>query len=136
MPLKTSNDELPVLNLTPMIDVVFLLIIFFMVGTKFAEEERKLDLQVPAVGAAAPSLTSAKKRIVSVLRDGSVLLDDRNMTVPQLTNELRQARRASPHLGITIRGDAEGSFQNVAAVMSACKSAGVRDMAVSVRLAR
>ena len=135
MPLKTSNDELPVLNLTPMIDVVFLLIIFFMVGTKFAEEERKLDLQVPSVGAAAPSLT-ARKRIVSVLRDGSVLLDDRALSVPQLTNELRQARQTSPNMGITIRGDAEGSFQNVAAVLSACKSAGVRNMAVSVRLAR
>ena len=136
MPLKTSNDELPVLNLTPMIDVVFLLIIFFMVGTKFAEEERKLDLQVPSVGAAAPSLTSARKHIVSVLRDGSVLLDDRSLSVPQLTSELRQARQTSPNLGITIRGDAEGSFQNVAAVLSACKSAGVRDLAVSVRLAR
>jgi len=37
MPLKTQQDEQPTLNLTPMIDVVFLLIIFFMVATKFDE---------------------------------------------------------------------------------------------------
>ncbi len=48
MPLKTHQDEQPTLNLTPMIDIVFLLIIFFMVGTKFAEWENKLALKVPA----------------------------------------------------------------------------------------
>ena len=49
MPLKTHPDEQPALNLTPMIDIVFLLIIFFMVGTKFAEWESKLTLKVPQV---------------------------------------------------------------------------------------
>jgi len=49
MPLKTHQDELPELNLTPMIDVVFLLIIFFMVGTKFADMERNVELKVPRV---------------------------------------------------------------------------------------
>ena len=49
MPLKTHLDEQPTLNLTPMIDIVFLLIIFFMVGTKFTELERKIALQVPEV---------------------------------------------------------------------------------------
>ena len=50
MPLKTHQDEQPTLNLTPMIDIVFLLIIFFMVGTKFAEMERTVQLEVPKVG--------------------------------------------------------------------------------------
>jgi biopolymer transport protein ExbD len=50
MPLKTHVDEQPTLNLTPMIDIVFLLIIFFMVGTKFTELERKMALEVPQVG--------------------------------------------------------------------------------------
>lgn len=53
MPLKTHTDEQPSLNLTSMIDVVFLLIIFFMVGTKFTELERKIGLQVPEVNDSA-----------------------------------------------------------------------------------
>ena len=44
MPLKIHIDEQPSLNMTPMIDIVFLLIIFFMVGTKFTELERKIGL--------------------------------------------------------------------------------------------
>lgn len=43
MPLKIQTEELPALNLTPMIDVVFLLIIFFMAASKFAEVEADID---------------------------------------------------------------------------------------------
>jgi hypothetical protein len=44
VPLKTHKDDLPAINLTPMIDIVFNLIIFFMVSTRFTELERKVDL--------------------------------------------------------------------------------------------
>ena len=57
MPLKTQQDEVPTLNLTPMIDVLFLLIIFFMAGTKFTDWESRLNLKLPQVsqdGALAP----------------------------------------------------------------------------------
>ena len=50
MPLKTTrDDEMVSINLTPMIDIVFQLIIFFMAGTKFTELERSIGLQVPQV---------------------------------------------------------------------------------------
>ncbi len=55
MPLKTSSlEELPSLNLTSMIDVVFLLIIFFMVGTQFTSSERQINLQLANVGELKP----------------------------------------------------------------------------------
>ena len=49
MPIKTYQEPEPTLNLTPMIDIVFLLIIFFMVGTEFTEMERQIELDLPAV---------------------------------------------------------------------------------------
>ncbi len=45
MPLKTLQDEEPTLNMTPLIDVVFMLIIFFMVGTKFSEWESNTHIE-------------------------------------------------------------------------------------------
>ena len=136
MPLKTHQDEQPTLNLTPMIDIVFLLIIFFMVGTKFAEWESKLALKVPQVkqtGALAPA---PDKRVVNVYRDGQVALDREFMSLDELTNRLASARRQYDDLGVIVRGDAEGSFQNVADVLGACREAGITDMGISVRLAR
>ena len=55
MPLKTQLDDAPSLNMTPMIDCVFLLLIFFMLGTKFADPERNIRLRVPEVADATVS---------------------------------------------------------------------------------
>jgi hypothetical protein len=49
MPLKTSQEELPSINLTSMIDVLFLLIIFFMVGTRFSENDTSIEVNLPKV---------------------------------------------------------------------------------------
>jgi biopolymer transport protein ExbD len=135
MPLKTYQDEQPTLNLTPMIDVVFLLIIFFMVGTRFADNERKIKLELPVVGQVAALSSAPQQRIVHVLEDGNVKLEDRAVTLDQLTGELRSAKKQYADLSIEVRGDANGRFQNVAAVMAACRSAGIEDMAISVRIA-
>ena len=59
MPIKTHADEDPMLNVTSMIDVILVLTIFFMVATKFRDDERKLDLKVPVVSNEAPLLDRA-----------------------------------------------------------------------------
>ena len=133
MPLRTHHDELPELNLTPMIDIVFLLIIFFMVGTKFAEMERNVRLEVPRVSQMGTLTAAPDKRIISVYRDGSILLDRENVSLAELTSQLRSVARQYPDLGVIVRGDAEGCFQNVASVLTACREAGIRDLGISVR---
>jgi biopolymer transport protein ExbD len=136
MPLKTQLDEQPALNLTPMIDVVFLLIIFFMVGTKFTDLERNLALKVPQVSDAQPLAPAPQKRIVSVFSDGGITLDREAVSLDQLRERLAAARSQYDGLGVIVRGDAEGAFQNVASVLSAIRQAGIADMGISVRLAR
>jgi biopolymer transport protein ExbD len=134
MPLKRPLDEMPAMNMTPMIDVVFNLIIFFMVGTQFADPERQIGLRVPQV-AEHGALTVAKAwRTVNVHRNGTVVFGERLVTLAELTAQLAAARFAQPELGVLIRGDARGEFQHVAAVLNACKQAGVQELSISVRL--
>jgi len=135
MPLKTHLDEQPSLNMTPMIDIVFLLIIFFMVGTKFAEMERKIGLQVPTVSNVGALTAAPEKRVVNIYRDGTITLDRDAVTLDQLTERLAAAHDEYSNLGVLIRGDAAGQFQQVAEVLTACKRAGVGDLGISVRLA-
>jgi len=134
MPLKTHADEQPTLNLTPMIDIVFLLIIFFMVGTKFSELERKIGLRVPEV-AKVEALTSAPDpKIVNVYRDGRVTLDRTPVRdLDELTERLAAARSQYSELGVLVRGDANGQFQHIAEVLNACKQADVRELGIAVR---
>jgi len=134
MPLKTHRDEKPALNLTAMLDVMFLLIIFFMLGTRFADAERRIALRVPEVvdrGALDPA---AERKTVNVYRDGTITLDQRAVSLEQLRASLAATRGRQRSLGVLVRGDAQGQFQQIAAVLGACKQAGISELGISVRL--
>jgi biopolymer transport protein ExbD len=135
MPLKTHQDDVPAINLTPMIDIVFNLIIFFMVSTRFTEIEQKVDVSVPQVSDVSTLSEVPKSRAINVYRDGAVTLDGQNVTMSELANRLAADYRQRQDLGIVVRGDADASFQNVAAVITTCKQAGISEMGISVRLA-
>ncbi len=135
MPLKTHLDEEPTLNLTAMLDVMFLLIIFFMLGTRFIDDERKIGLRVPEVVDRGTLTAAPARREVNVYRDGAITLDKETVTLDQLTTRLASARRQYSDLGVLVRGDARGEFQNVAAVLTACKQAGIQDLGITVRSA-
>ncbi len=135
MPIKINQDEKPAINLTPMIDIVFLLVIFFMVGTKFSEVEQQLELTVPEVSGTATAVPAVQRHVVAIFKDGTVSLDGELMDLLQLEAELKSETERGDQVNVVIRGDAEGAFQNVATVLSVCRNAGVSDLGVSVRLA-
>ena len=135
MALKTHFDETPNVNLTPMIDIVFLLIIFFMVGTKFTELERQLQLELPQIATADRPTPQPVQRVINVYRDGRVALEQDVLSLDQLIVKLTSARAQHAQLGVVVRGDADGPLQNVATVLGACRKAGISDLGISVRLA-
>ena len=134
MPLKTHMDEQPTLNLTPMIDITFLIVIFFLVGTQFRNDEKQFDVNVPQVATAGAMTPAPDKKIVNVGRDGTLTLDRQVVTLEQLTARLAQAREEYADLGVVVRGDAHGEFQNVASALSAVRQAGISEMGIAVRL--
>ena len=136
MPLRTHRDEQPMLNMTPMIDIVFLLIIFFMVGTEFSNLERNIDLQPPTVSDASALTPPPDHRIVNVYRDGRIVLDREGVSLEELTNRLTNARSQYKDLGVQVRGDAASTLQTVTEVLTACRQAGITEMGISVRIAR
>ncbi len=80
MAIKINRDDETSINLTPLIDIVFLLIIFFMVGSRFTElneAERNIPLQVPQVSDARALTAPPQKRIINVMQDGRVLAGSR-----------------------------------------------------------
>lgn len=139
MPLRVQRDEQPSVNLTPMIDIVFLLIIFFMVGTKFSElseAERNIALNVPQVESAGALTAAPKKRVINVFEDGKITLDDNAVSLEELATQLTDAKKQYKALGVIVRGDGEAFYQRVADVLAACNSAKISDLGISVRVAR
>jgi biopolymer transport protein ExbD len=133
MPIKTHIDEQPSLNLTAMLDVMFLLIIFFMLGTRFVGDERKITLSVPKV-ADKGSLPAAQQRcVVNVYLDGTIALDGQTVGIDELTAKLRAIRRQNGDVGVLVRGDGNDKYQRMVLVLNACKQAGVKNLGISVR---
>ena len=91
MPLKTSHDEMPSINLTPMLDIVFNLIIFFMVGSRFTDLENSIDLKVPEVSTTAPLSEAPEKRVINVFSDGRIVLDRQDVSITELVDQLSTA---------------------------------------------
>jgi biopolymer transport protein ExbD len=136
MPLKLHrDDEMPALNLTSMIDVLFLLIIFFMVATKFDEMERNISVAVPQVAQAGEDTPPPRPLIVSVTADGRFKLDGKPVTETELTKKLAAARTPLTEPTVVIHGDAKCPFQHVASALGACRQAGVSELGITVRIA-
>ena len=135
MPLKLHHEEVPALNLTPMIDVLFLLIIFFMAATNFGEPEHNIEVAVPEVSEAGESAAPREPLVVTVFADGRFALDDQPLTLEELVAQLTAARGRLGSPSVIIRGDAACAFQQVASALSACQEAGISELGITVRVA-
>ncbi len=131
MPLKTSTaEELPSVNLTPMIDVVFLLIIFFMVGTQFTNDERQIDIQLPGAHNLNAMISTPDRREVIITSDGIAHLDGQPVSISQLTERLSDLRLRYPDLTVAVRADGDAMQKHVVPVYGAIQSAGISHTAV------
>jgi biopolymer transport protein ExbD len=135
MPLKTSQvEELPGLNLTSMIDVVFLLLIFFMVATKFSESQQPIGVKLSG-GAGLQALVAAPdQRNVNVARDGSLTLDGQPVSLNELTDRVRSMHAQYPGLVVGVNGDPEASHQTVMTAMRAVTNAANVEVRVGVKM--
>lgn len=119
-----------------MIDVVFLLVIFFMVGAKFSQQEGRIPVNVPGVGSPSAMVRGPDKRIVEVTRDGIVYLDGTQVSMDDLQRYLQSARASFPDLGVIVRGDGGGTLDTYAKVLSVCSVAGIQRLDVAVKSLR
>jgi len=135
MPLKVQHDEQPQLNLTPMIDVLFLLIIFFMVATTFDDLERNIDLQVPEVAETGETQPPPQPLVINVFADGRLEFEGQTASIEDLTARLLSIRGQQVDPSVIIRGDAECAFQHIAAALAACRAAHISELGINVRTA-
>jgi len=126
-------DAEPELSMAPMIDVVFQLLIFFMVSTTYANEEKDLEVELPTAQSGAASGAAAQELVINVFRDGRVSLAGRALASGELERELSQVAGRNPKTQVTIRGDRLASHERIVAVMDACGVAGLSNLALGTR---
>lgn len=114
-----------------MIDIVFLLVIFFMVGSRLDASGSGVQVNVPGAGDLRSMSRQPDEKLIEVAADGSIRLEGESVSPDQLTATLVQWRQSYPALQVAVRGDGNSSFQRVAEVMQRVSAAGVRQMGVA-----
>ena len=106
------------LSLTPLIDVVFLLLIFFLVTSEFEDEEKRLDIILPSATTAVPMTGKPREIIVDIDKEGRVFLSGQPTDYEELKRLLKVAVASNPtSQSVVIRADRSTPFQPVVNVM-------------------
>lgn len=134
MPLKTSEPEDPTLNLTPMIDVILTLVIFFMVATKFTDEEKAMGVKVPSVSTQGAISSAPDPKVVNVFSDGRILLGTQPVSLDDLTQQLVATRGQYHKISVLVRGDRNTTHGRMTEVYDACRRAGITEVGISVKI--
>lgn len=120
------------LSLTPLIDVVFLLLIFFLVTSEFEEEERRLDIVLPTATTAVPMVGKPREIVIDIDEDGDVYLRGQPTSIDDLEKLLKASVASNPtNQTAVIRADRNTSFQPVVSVMDVCNRSGISDYSVT-----
>lgn len=133
VPEHTRGSDLT-FNMTPMIDVVFLLIIFFLVSSHLARQEVQMPLPLPTASSGERPIETAVRRVtINVLGDGRLMFAGKPVEVEQLPERLAVARSESgDDLEIRIRSDRSVAYQHVEPILLACARTGIWNVAFAV----
>jgi len=113
-------------NMTPMIDVVFLLIIFFLVSSHLAKQEAQMELPLPVADSGEEANESLPRVTLNITADGSLVLAGRRIDRSQLRERLKAARQEhGANVEVRIRGDRSVPYRAVSPIMLSCARAGI-----------
>jgi len=117
----------PSIDLTPVIDTVFNLLIFFLVGTTFLQAEREMKIALPVAASAAPISAMLQDLIVNVDTQGQAIVSGRVISPEDLKAMVTQAVANNLQQKVTVRGDRNTAYANIVTVLDICKGAGIQE---------
>ena len=123
---KKQDDAGPSIEMTPIIDMVFLLLIFFLVATTYQQSERELAIALPEAEAAAPISTMLREIIINVDAQGQIIVGGQAIELEELRAMVADAVRVNPDQKVSVRGDKDIAYGTIARVLDVCKAAGAQ----------
>jgi biopolymer transport protein ExbD len=119
----------PGIQLAPLVDVLLLLLIFFLLTWNAARNENELDVKVPKASSAKEKSAPVGDVVVNVKADGNVVVNRRTLTSAELTDLLKSLVALNTEQAVIIRGDEAGAYKNIIGVLNICTEAGISNVA-------
>lgn len=114
------------MNITPLIDVIFILLIFFMISTQF--KTNSIPLNLPRSKGVIPEVSNSI--VLSLYADGSISLAGTQITRANLTEELKMQKQLKPDLSLTVACDRSLLFEDVIQIFDEVKAAGIEKVGI------
>ena len=132
IPTVVKGGEVGI-NMTPLIDCVFLLMIYFLVNSHLAQQEAQYKLPLPVAESGLKEKQEEKPRLtVNVLADGTLLLGGRQVTTEELRSRLADRSELGKDVEVRIRGDRGVAYRHVEPVMLSCAQVGIWNVSYAV----
>jgi biopolymer transport protein ExbD len=138
MRFYTKRRKMPSITVVSLIDILAILLIFFIVTTTFREKLPQLQINLPESKSAATAASEPKKAILLQIKGPEqITLDNKPVTAASLPAAIREVQRTNPGCSITMQADKEAPFGTVVTVLDALQAAGVKNVpAVAKPLAK
>ena len=136
MRIELDDQESPEIQMAPLIDCVFLLLIFFLVATTLKKLEKELPLELPDSAAAALSRGAEDLLVVGVDEKGRLYLGSERISQALLHEKLRRTAKREPDRRIRVDVDRRTPFQDVVAVLDLCAFEGLNNVGLHTRSER
>jgi biopolymer transport protein ExbD len=114
MQVQSESKPYDDINITPMLDLAYVLLVIFIIMTTATVQGMKVNLPKAS---AAPSLAQQTTKAITVTNDGKIFLDTIPVTLAELEQRLVQQRALTPEFPIVLRGDSQTQYQNVVDVL-------------------
>ena len=116
------------IQLAPLIDIVFLILVFFMTTSVFTTLESEIDIKLPTADSAVQSERTQSEIYINLRDDGSIVVNNRELTIPELQEVLNRVAKYVPGGAVIIRGDRQAMLGRAIAVLNCCKNADIENV--------
>ncbi|MBN9126030.1 MAG: biopolymer transporter ExbD [Nitrosospira sp.] len=123
--IKEDNQPYDEINITPMLDLAYVLLVIFIIMTTASVQGVKVEL--PRTSNAA-SLAKPQIRAITITLDGLVYLDAYPVDMVMLEQRLSEFKEANPLLPVVLKGDAATHYERISEVLEVCKKLGITEI--------
>jgi biopolymer transport protein ExbD len=126
------NEEKPYddINITPMLDLAYVLLVIFIIMTTASVQGMKVDL--PS-GSSVVSLAVPKTKVISINSTGQIFIDAIPVSLAELEAKLRDAKATTPDLPIVIKGDRQAQYEKIMNVLDVCGRVGITSLGLAAQ---
>jgi biopolymer transport protein ExbD len=115
--------------IAPMVDILLVVLVFFIVTWNFALAENELDVRVPSAAKANEPQPYVGQVVINVKSDGSIVVNRQTKTGPELLEQLKKLSQLYPDQAVIVRGDEAVDYKHIVEVLDICRQADIWNVA-------